>query len=313
MSELGRLLSEARAARELSLADVEAATRIRQRYLEAFETGAYDELPDGAITRGFLRIYARYLDLDVEWVMAMYEEASGDHGADMPIAEPGNPRYLDYRPLEVELTEPASSMAWLRWLFAILIVGALAAIIWWRLSSNSRLTPAAIFAPPPTATATQTSTPWVVTATPESAAIAEAPLPTLTSDLLLLPTPTVPATSTPTPRPPAAPEVVASIVMDVEAEQRSWLRVLVDGEVAEEGVLRDGDTRSWVAEQFITLRTGNAGGVRLTLNGEDLGTMGGVGEVVERTWVIDQGGVSEATGPTPTPLPTATPTATPSG
>jgi hypothetical protein len=87
----------------------------------------------------------------------------------------------------------------------------------------------------------------------------------------------------------------------------------VDGELAEEGVLRDGDTRSWAAEQFITLRTGNAGGVRLTLNGEDLGTMGGVGEVVERTWIIDQGEVSEAAGSTPTSLPTATPTATPSG
>lgn len=313
MSELGRLLSEARAARELSLADVEAATRIRQKYLEAFEAGAYDELPDGATTRGFLRIYARYLDLDIEQVMALYEAASGDHGADMPIAEPGSPRYVDYRPLEVELTEPASSMTWLRWLFAILIVGALAAAVWWRLNSNSRLAPAALFAPPPTATTTQTATPWVVTATPGPAVIAEAPLPALTSDLLLLPTPTVPATVTPTPRPPATPEVVASIVMDVEAEQRAWLRVLVDGQLAEEGVLRDGDTRSWVAEQFITLRTGNAGGVRLTLNGEDLGTMGGVGEVVERTWIIDQGEVSEAAGPTLTPLPTATPTATPSG
>jgi hypothetical protein len=67
------------------------------------------------------------------------------------------------------------------------------------------------------------------------------------------------------------------------------------------------------AEQAITLRTGNAGGIRLTLNGEDLGTMGGVGEVVERTWIVDQGEVSEAIGPTPTSLPTATPTATPSG
>jgi len=87
----------------------------------------------------------------------------------------------------------------------------------------------------------------------------------------------------------------------------------VDGALAEEGVLRTGDTRSWVAEQAITLRTGNAGGIRLTLNGEDLGTMGGVGEVVERTWIVDQGEVTEAVGPTPTPLPTPTNTATPSG
>ena len=40
MSELGRLLSEARTAKGRSLADVEAATRIRQKYLEALENGA---------------------------------------------------------------------------------------------------------------------------------------------------------------------------------------------------------------------------------------------------------------------------------
>jgi cytoskeletal protein RodZ len=295
------------------LADVEAATRIRQKYLEAFETGAYDELPAGAVSRGFLRIYARYLGIDVEQALALYKQESGDHSADVTIAEPGSPRFVDYRPLEVELSEPTSSMGWLRWLFALLVVGAVAVAAWWYINRNPGLMPSALLAPLPTATPTQTMTPWIVTATPQPPVTVEATLPAPTSDLLLFPTPTVPPTITPTPRPTATPELVAGIVMDVEAEQRSWLRVVVDGELAEEGVLRAGDTRSWVAEQAITLRTGNAAGIRLTLNGEDLGTMGGVGEVVERTWIVDQGEVTEAVGPTPTPLPTPTSTATPSG
>jgi hypothetical protein len=87
----------------------------------------------------------------------------------------------------------------------------------------------------------------------------------------------------------------------------------VDGALAEESVLREGDTRSWQAASSITLRTGNAGGLQLTLNGESLGPLGGVGEVVERTWLVDQGQVTESAGPTLTLLPSPTATPTPSG
>ena len=66
MSELGRLLYEARTAKQLSLADIEAVTRIRQRYLEALENGDYASLPRGTVARGFVRTYAAYLGLDVE-------------------------------------------------------------------------------------------------------------------------------------------------------------------------------------------------------------------------------------------------------
>ncbi len=317
MSELGRILTEARTARNLSLAEVESATRIRQKYLEAFENGAYDELPEAATARGFLHNLARYLGLDVEETLKLYEAESGHPEAAVVIAEPGSPRYVDYRPLEVELAEPRGSLGWLRWVAAVVVVGVLAGAAWWLLNPNSPIRPMALVRPP-TATTTATWTPWVVTATPQPPittveAALEAGLPTPTSDLLLLPTPTVPSTITPTPRPTATPEVVASILLDVAADQRSWLRVLVDGALAEESVLREGDTRSWQAASSITLRTGNAGGLQLTLNGESLGPLGGVGEVVERTWLVDQGQVTESAGPTLTLLPSPTATPTPSG
>jgi len=315
MSELGRLLSEARAARDLSIADVEEATRIRQKYVEALENGAYDELPQGAVARGFLRLYARYLGVDEAQAMQLYAKESGDREAEVSIAAPGSPRFVDYRPLEVELTEPKSGSPWWRWIVALVIVGGLVGVAWWLFGSRSGFNPVALVAPPPTSTVTQTPTPWVVTATPVPAIVQmETPVPTTTSDLLQLPTPTVPPTITPTPRPSATPEVVASIILDTEAVQRAWISVTVDGELAEEGVLRVGDTRSWTADEVISLRTGNAGGLQLTVNGEDLGTMGGVGEVLVRTWIVDQGQVSEsAAGATPTPRPTPTASPTPSG
>lgn len=311
MSELGRLLTEARTARALSLADVESETRIRQKWLEALETGEYDKLPRGAVARGFLRSYATYLGLDTEAALSLYVSESGDAGDDVAIAEPGKPRLVDYRPLEVELLDYGSDNGWVRWLVTLVLVAALAGIAWWFLSRNPGWNPFAAAAPIPTATQTQTSTPWVVTATPQATITLPAAEALATSDILPLPTPTVPASATPTARPTATPEFVSSIALEAQALQRSWLRVTVDGEVAEEGFLDADETRVWEANESITLRTGNGGGVTLVLNGQDLGPMGAVGEVVERTWAVaDTGEVLEASSATPEP---ATPTMTPSG
>jgi cytoskeleton protein RodZ len=318
MSDLGRILSEARIAEELSLADVEAGTRIRQKYLEALENGAYAELPLGATARGFLRTYARYLGLDEEDALQLYAQESGDMEEDVPLAEPGKSRLIDYRPLEVELMDEGSRPSWLRWVIALLIIGLLVVAGWWYLnrslnSNQSAWTPLAFLRPLPTPTVTQTATLWVVTATPETPPT-ETPRQLLpTSDLLTLPTPTVPPSITPTPRPTSTPEIVASIALDMEAMQRSWVRVLVDGALAEEGVLAQGETRSWAANDSISVRTGNGGGVYLTLNGQDLGPMGEVGQVIERTWIVDQGQVAEATPGTAVPSPTLTGTPTPAG
>jgi cytoskeleton protein RodZ len=313
MSELGRLLREARTAKELSLADAESATRIRQKFLEALESGEFGKLPRGAVARGFLRTYAAYLGLDVNETLNRYSQESGDAGDEIEIAEPGKPRLVDYRPLEVELHDVAQARWW-PWVLALLIVIAAGAGIVWVLNRYQGWNLLAAFGPAPTATATATATETptrhVITATSEPTSTPV--LPTPTSDLLPLPTPTVPPTITPTPRPTATPEVVAGISLELRTPQRAWVRVVVDGQVDTEGTLEADTTRSWEANDSISIRTGNGGGVNLVLNGEDLGPMGTVGQVVERTWIVDQGEVTEATTGTPTqtkaPAKTATPT-----
>ena len=248
-------------------------------------------------------------------MLRRYGKESGDAGDEVAIAEPGKPRLVDYRPLEVTLSEPMAGPSWWPWVVAALVVIAAGALIWWLVSRNelSRLLtafgPASIAAP--SATPTQTATAWVVTATPQPGR--EIVLPTPTSDLLLLPTPTVLATITPTPRPTETPAVVAQMIdMQMRITQRAWVRVTVDGEVVQEGTLESGAVKEYQAEQSISIRTGNGGGVSLTLNGEDLGPMGDVGKVVERTWVVDQGEITEQAPGTsavkPSPQPTQTPT-----
>jgi hypothetical protein len=64
MFEIGSSLREARVRRGLEIPDVERATRIRAKYLRALESESFDVLPSQAYTKGFLRTYADFLDLD---------------------------------------------------------------------------------------------------------------------------------------------------------------------------------------------------------------------------------------------------------
>jgi len=62
--EIGSRLREAREERGLTFADIERETRIRARWLAAFEGEHFDLLPERAYALGFLRTYARHLGLD---------------------------------------------------------------------------------------------------------------------------------------------------------------------------------------------------------------------------------------------------------
>ena len=64
MFEIGNSLREARYRQGLELSDVELATKIRARYLQALEEESFDALPAQTYVKGFLRTYADYLGLD---------------------------------------------------------------------------------------------------------------------------------------------------------------------------------------------------------------------------------------------------------
>jgi hypothetical protein len=63
---IGSTLRKARDRRKVELSEVEAAIKIRVRYLRALENEEWDALPGDAYTRGFIRTYAYHLGLDGE-------------------------------------------------------------------------------------------------------------------------------------------------------------------------------------------------------------------------------------------------------
>ena len=64
--------------------------------------------------------------------------------------------------------------------------------------------------------------------------------------------------------------------------------VTVDGKVDFQGILERGEARQWRAEHSIGFKCGNAGGVLITINGEELGPLGERGQVVNQIWTIKE-------------------------
>jgi cytoskeleton protein RodZ len=73
-THIGEVFRETRRRREIDFAEVEAATRIRLRYLKAIEAEEWDALPGGVYTRGFIRAYASFLGLDGDRLAEDYRE-----------------------------------------------------------------------------------------------------------------------------------------------------------------------------------------------------------------------------------------------
>jgi cytoskeletal protein RodZ len=98
----------------------------------------------------------------------------------------------------------------------------------------------------------------------------------------------LPSTSAPVEPPPPidAEDEAVAVVDDVTlalsaAEGRSWVSVSDGGgEVLFQGILEPGDARTFTDSEELSLVVGNGGAVELTVNGEDLGSPGGQGEVV---------------------------------
>lgn len=73
MEKVGPWLRQAREARGNTLEEAEKATRIRAQLLELLEAGDFAAFPGSDVqVRGFLRIYARYLDLSGEEALKRY-------------------------------------------------------------------------------------------------------------------------------------------------------------------------------------------------------------------------------------------------
>ena len=72
MIKAGIKLKEKRLEKGLSLEDVSKNTKIKQEFLEFIENGAYEKLPSVSYAQGFVRNYAKFLNLNEKEIMAIF-------------------------------------------------------------------------------------------------------------------------------------------------------------------------------------------------------------------------------------------------
>ncbi len=72
MPGIGDQLRETRLRSRIDIAEVEAATKIRAKYLRALENEEFGLLPGSTFVKSFLRTYAQYLGLDAHLLVEEY-------------------------------------------------------------------------------------------------------------------------------------------------------------------------------------------------------------------------------------------------
>ena len=76
MDSLGNKFRTARESQGLTLEQMAARTRIQESYLKALEEDSFERLPERVFTKGFVRAYARSLNLDEEECLSLFAECS---------------------------------------------------------------------------------------------------------------------------------------------------------------------------------------------------------------------------------------------
>jgi len=80
--------------------------------------------------------------------------------------------------------------------------------------------------------------------------------------------------------------------LEVKTIEKTWVQIAVDDSAAKDYIFDTGSNANWEAEEKYLLRVGNGGGIRLYLNGVDLGQLGQKGEVV--TLLLNKDGIQSS-------------------
>jgi len=257
----GRAWKAKREGMGKTLEEVSQELRISRKYLQGIEEEQYSKWPPKVFSAGFIRAYARLLDEDPEPVLSEYYAFIGT----LPPEEHSLPETPQW--IEREHRRGSRRTAYSLAAGGVLLLGIFLA--WYSLRTAPK-PPGEILIPPPAATPAPAPVP---VSPPDNAAVVPPPA---TTDL------PGPVSETPKEVPVAASaENGPPYQLFLEASELSWVMYSTDGSGPVDVMLYPGERISLQARRSISLKLGNAGGVRGTLNGEALPPFGKQGEVKE--------------------------------
>lgn len=256
---IGATLRDARAAQGRSLEDAALALRARVSQLQALEDEAFDSFGGDVYAKGFLRSYAVELGLDPAPLLDIFRrEVSHDdvHAASL-VGEISAPKERRSAP-----------PAWIAWLLAaVVVIAGLAVLGTTDGRAPDQASPDESVGTPPISAEDEGQD---VPSDDDAAGQDDAQEGTEDDDGA------DPEEEVDEPE-EEVEEVFEGVELLLAFESASWIRVVADDTPVVEQTVTAGETLQFDAEQEIEIRFGNPGGVRATLNGEDLGPQGDPG------------------------------------
>ena len=264
--EIGALLRQARTTQDVSLEQASRTVRIRPDFLNSLEAAQLDCLPERVYVRGFIKTYGNYLGLDGEALASQFAA----------IDLVGNPKTLrSPKHVRIQLRPLHAWMAYVALIVAA--VGGITALLDRHQTSIGG----------PDSSKQLPSEAEVAGLESQSEAPPESPF-QRPEDWTYIAGVFPQSADT-----PGNGRTYEGLTVSIEVvESPSWMRVVADRQTVFEGMLQPGADREWQANESLAIVAGNAGGVVVSLNGEQLGLMGQAGQVREQSfWLAEDGSV----------------------
>lgn len=253
MGSFGERMRREREMRGIKLEEITESTKISRRNLLALEEEHFDRLPGGIFNKGFVRAYARFLGLDEDQAVHDFMTASADYDQPAALQPPGSETSVVKPPvIPSDASEKRKQLAWALSAVMVLAAGGLG---WYALNYSKRPSP-----------------------DQNSAGIA----PLAASEQAQGQEPSGASTS-------VAPELGGvvgpggvpqrQVVVAIRASQETWVSMVVDGKPYMDQVLMPGNESTVRGRESVVLKTGNAGGLQVSYNGEPLAPAGKAGQV----------------------------------
>ena len=264
MDRFGEYLRVAREARNVSLAAISDSTHISVRFLEALENERFDLLPGGVFVISFTRQYARIVGLDEDEAVQRLNQ----------VAHPVESALGEWTAREKNADDTGAKLAELFTDFmrrrGMTLVGGIMTLVlvagglsYFQATENFPAVERAASTEP--AGSAQT-------------ALSDAGAPRVPAAREARP---VEVLSREEPNDGASAIALSnsSIQLELKLTDRAWVRVVADGERVLEDNLEAGFEQTIRADDSVQLFVGNAGGVKVALNGESMPPIGPTGHV----------------------------------
>jgi cytoskeleton protein RodZ len=276
----------------VSLEEISKATKISVRLLEAVEADRFDLLPGGIFRKSFIKSYAKYIGLNDEKFVQEYS-LSADAASGLP---PGEEKF------NLGITPGTRQNRGLKIAAGVIISLLIIVASFWYLGSSGSGTgvdnsgraayPASSTAP---VQSSRSTVPKEVRSSPPNVN------PAVRTDSLPASTQPVPSTTSPSQGPElkvlgersnteSIPSAVAGnglagrlkpedLTLKVAATEKAWLSVGAGETPLYSGVLQPEEIRKFSLQKPLRLVLGNAGGVKLSINGRPFVPLGNSGDV----------------------------------